>query len=107
MPAWFLGHQWSGDSSGARLRQARVAKNMTIRDLDEATGLSTPTIGNLEAGRIRATLPNLLCLDQVLDVPVAYLGCFEVFPEKALSQRIKKARRSMGLPRKNLPGLSV
>ncbi|NPV92072.1 MAG: helix-turn-helix transcriptional regulator [Firmicutes bacterium] len=96
MPPWLLGHQWSGDSPGARLRQARVSKNMTIRDLSADTGLSVTAIGNLEADKFNAVLPNLRALANALGVPVAYLGCFERLPESTLGQRITKARMYHG-----------
>ncbi|KUK51913.1 MAG: Helix-turn-helix protein, partial [Desulfotomaculum sp. 46_296] len=82
MPPWLLGHQWSGDSPGARLRQARVAKNMTIRDLAAATGLSVTAIGSLEADKFNATLPHLRSL--------------------ASGQRITKARLYHGLTKEEM-----
>lgn len=102
MPPWLLGHQWSGDSPGARLRQARVAKNMTIRDLAAATGLSVTAIGSLEADKFNATLPHLRSLARVLGVPIAYLGCFERLPENTLGQRITKARLYHGLTKEEM-----
>lgn len=102
MPPWLLGHQWSGDSPGARLRQARVAKNMTIRDLAAVTGLSVAAIGNLEADKFNASLPNLRMLAKALGVPVAYLGCFERLPENTLGQRITKARLYHGLTKEEM-----
>nr|WP_078060614.1 helix-turn-helix transcriptional regulator [Desulfotomaculum copahuensis] len=102
MPPWLLGHQWSGDSPGARLRQARVAKNMTIRDLSTATGLSVTAIGNLEADKFNAALPNLRLLAKALGVPIAYLGCFEKLPENTLGQRITKARLYHGLTKEEM-----
>ncbi|KYH31338.1 transcriptional repressor DicA [Moorella mulderi DSM 14980] len=92
----------SGDTPGARLRRARLAKNMTIHDLAVATGLSVKTIGNLEANRTRALLPHLRVLAQVLNVPLYYIGCFENLPEKTLGQRIRKARVFHGLTKEEL-----
>lgn len=102
MPPWLLGHQWFGDSPGARLRQARVAKGMTINDLAAAAGLSTVAISCLEAGKTAAALPNLRKFSDILGVPVSYLGQFESLPENTLGQRIKKARLYHGLTKREL-----
>lgn len=98
----FPSSEWSGDSPGARLRQARVAMNMTIRDLSKVTGLSTQAIGNIEAGKTHATLPTLRILTGVLGVSFAYLGCFDRLPEDTLGQRITKARLYHGLMKKEM-----
>jgi len=80
MPVWLLGHQWSGNSQGARLRQARVTNNMTIRDLCAITGLSNVAIKNLETGKFNASLPNLRMFAKVLRISIGLLGCFEMLP---------------------------
>lgn len=96
------GNILSGDTPGARLRQARLAKNMTIKELAAASGLSAKTISNLEANRTRALLPHLRVLARVLNVPVYYIGCFETLPENTLGQRIRKARVFHGLTKEEL-----
>ena len=97
MPVWLLGHQWTGTSSGARLRQARVTNNMTIRDLCAITGLSDVAIKNLESDKFNASLPNLRMFAKVLRISIGYLGCFEMLPENTLAQRVTKARLFHGL----------
>ena len=97
MPAWFLGHNWTGDTSGSRIRQARVAKVMTITDLATAAGMATATISDLEADKKSPAFLTLRKLSQVLEVPIAFLGCFEGMPEESLGQRITKARHYHGL----------
>jgi len=97
MPVWLLSHQWTGNSPGARLRQAMVTNNMTIRDLCAVTGLSDVTIKNLESDKFNASLPNLRIFAKVLRVSIGYLGCFEILPENTLAQRITKARLFHGL----------
>ncbi|MFZ5649182.1 MAG: helix-turn-helix domain-containing protein [Bacillota bacterium] len=87
-----LGFQYTGDTPGARLRKARLAKNMTIADLVYITGLGKPTIYNLEADKTTARPPCLRTLASALDVPIAYLGKYDDLPEGTLGQRIKKAR---------------
>lgn len=96
------GNILSGDTPGARLRQARLARNMTIKDLAAAAGLSIATIGNLESNRTHASLPHLRILAKVLGVPIAFLGCFERLPENTLGQRITKARLYHGLTKKEM-----
>lgn len=102
MPPWLSGHEWSGDSPGARLRQARIAKNMTIQDLSKAVGITARGISRLETGKVTASLPNLRKLAQVLRVPIAYLGRFEKLPENTLGQRITKARLYHGLTKEEM-----
>ena len=92
LPVWLLGHQWSGNSPGARLRQAKVTNNMTIRDLCAITGLSVTAIKQLEADKFNASLSNLRKFAKVLKVSIEYLGYFEMLPENTLAQRITKAR---------------
>lgn len=96
MPAWLHGHIWYGDSPGARLRQARLIKDMTIRDLAKATQIPRTMISSIESGK-SASIQTLRKLAKVLKVPVSYLGCFETLPEQTLSQRITKARLYHGL----------
>jgi len=52
-----IGSSMVGNSPGARLRQARVTNNMTIRDLCAITGLFNVTIKNLESDKFNASLP--------------------------------------------------
>lgn len=99
LPVWLLAHTWSGDSTAARLRRARVAKGMTIRELAKKAGLTRNTIWRFETEK-SLTLPTLRKLAQALDVPIAYLGCFENLPENTLGQRITKARLSHGFTKK-------
>jgi transcriptional regulator with XRE-family HTH domain len=94
-----------GDNPGDRLRQARIDKGMSIRDLAMASGLTTVTISNLEAGRTTASLLTLRKVTQVLGVPVIYFGYFESLPEDTLGQRIKKARLNHGLMLKELSAI--
>lgn len=105
LPTWLLGHLGQGDSPGARLRQARVAKGMTIRDLAQAVQMTPQAIGNIENGRSTASLPTLRKLARVLKVPVAFLGCFETLPESTLGQRITKARLYHGLTKEEFAQL--
>ncbi|NTW04875.1 MAG: helix-turn-helix transcriptional regulator, partial [Peptococcaceae bacterium] len=69
MLPWMLGHQWIGDTPGARLRQARLKNNMTIRDLSRTSRLSICAIFKLETDRNNASLSNLRSLSEILGVP--------------------------------------
>lgn len=102
MPPWLLGHQWSGDGPGARLRRARVAKNLVIRDLAKEVKMTPEAISYLESGINTASLQTLRKLAKALEVPIAYLGCFEKLPEDTLGQRITKARLYHGLTKKEM-----
>ncbi|WP_281169607.1 helix-turn-helix domain-containing protein [Thermicanus aegyptius] len=82
------------------MRKARLEKNMTHRELSDATGLSVTAISNLERDRFKPTMPNLRKLSTVLGVPISYLGCFETLPENTLGERIRKARLYHGYSKK-------
>ncbi|GED55019.1 XRE family transcriptional regulator [Brevibacillus borstelensis] len=80
------------DTPGGRIRRARVEKNMLLVDLAAATGLSVRSLRLAEQNKSTVSPPNLRKLSEALGVSVAYLGCFENFPEHTLGQRLKKAR---------------
>ncbi len=92
LPPWFFGHEVTGDTSGARLRRARLAANMTIHELAATSGLSRATITAAEADRHQPGIISLRRLAAVLGCSVAHLGRYEDLPEDTLSQRITKTR---------------
>ncbi|MFC8074546.1 helix-turn-helix domain-containing protein [Streptomyces sp. NPDC057307] len=65
------------DAVGPRLKQLRLARDMTLTGLAEATGISVSTLSRLEAGLRRPTLEQLLPLarvhgatiDELVDAP--------------------------------------
>ncbi|WP_409174343.1 hypothetical protein [Brevibacillus fortis] len=93
------------DSPGGRLRAARTAKQMYLVDLAAATGLCTRTIGLAEANKLKVSPPSLRRLSKVLDVSVAFLGCFEKLPESTLGERIVKARLFHGYTKREFAKL--
>jgi len=50
----------------------------------------------MENNHSQPCLPNLRILAQTLDVPIAFLGCFEELPEQTIGQKIRKARLHHG-----------
>ncbi|MDO7787101.1 helix-turn-helix transcriptional regulator [Desulforamulus aquiferis] len=105
MPPVFKSLDWSGDTPGSRLRQARIENNMTIRELAKAISISPENLGKLEADRFNASMHNLRLLSSVLGVSIPYLGCFENLPKKTLGQCIKKARLFHGLTKREFAGI--
>jgi transcriptional regulator with XRE-family HTH domain len=65
------------DAVGPRLKTLRAARNLTLTDLAEDTGISASTLSRLEAGLRRPTLEQLLplarayglTLDDLVDAP--------------------------------------
>ncbi|MCR6689039.1 XRE family transcriptional regulator [Cellulomonas sp.] len=55
---------------GPRLRELRVARDLTLAALAEQTGISVSTLSRLESGRRRPTLELLLPLARVHQVPL-------------------------------------
>ncbi|MEG6615419.1 helix-turn-helix transcriptional regulator [Peptococcaceae bacterium 1198_IL3148] len=90
------------NTPGARLRKARIDKNMTIRDLATIAQIAPNNISLLETDKTKAKLHTLRRLSSALDAPVSYLGCFESLPEDTLGQRISKARHFHGLTKREL-----
>ena len=59
---------------GERIRERRIHKNMSLRELAEALGVSAPTVQRYENGTIRNIDSNTLTrLAEALDTSVSYL----------------------------------
>jgi site-specific DNA recombinase len=80
-----------------RIRQTRLAKKMTIRKLAAAAKMSPEALSYIENEKTKPSLPRLRTLAQILDMTIAYLGCFEDLPEDTLGQKITKARLHLGM----------
>jgi len=83
----------------ARIRNARINQNMTIKELAELSGLTCEAISNIETNKHTPKMPTFRALAKSLKVPISYLGCFEILPEQTLGQKIKKARLFHGYNR--------
>ena len=90
--------------SGSRVRQARLLKGYTIRELAKLIEVTPQTISNIERNVVSTPLATLRELSVVLDKPISYLGCFNKLPEDTLAQRIRKARHYRGLQLKEAAG---
>ncbi|MZP30999.1 helix-turn-helix domain-containing protein [Heliobacterium undosum] len=80
------------NTPGARLFHARSAKGLTIRELAVVSDVTEATISNIENNHGRPTLRVLKKLSAVLDVSLAYLGCYDLLPEESIGQRLRKQR---------------
>jgi len=69
---------------------------MTIKELSELVNMSTSSITYIEAGK-NPSLQTLRKLSNILESPIAYLGCYEKMPDDTIGQKIKKARYYQGL----------
>lgn len=58
---------------GDYLRKARVAADMTVKQLSIATGISEKTINNYEADRHEPRRPNMLAWAMATGVPLSWL----------------------------------
>jgi transcriptional regulator with XRE-family HTH domain len=58
------------DQVGARLKQVRTQRGITLTDLARTTGISKSTLSRLENGQRRPTLELLLALSQAYRVPL-------------------------------------
>lgn len=60
---------------GERIKQCRIAKNMTRTDLAKMVNLTSQHICNIETGRRGLSLSNALILARIFDVDPEYLLC--------------------------------
>jgi len=58
---------------GARIRELRKSKNMTIKELAEQMGVTAGFLGMIERGHRGFTNYRILLLSKVLDTSVHYL----------------------------------
>jgi transcriptional regulator with XRE-family HTH domain len=58
---------------GAKIRKLREARGLTINALSGSSDIPPVMIGQMENGRMRITLENLLCLSRALEVPLVEL----------------------------------
>ena len=61
---------------GIHLKKLRMSKNMTLRDLDAASGIDFSTIGKIESGIRNTYLQDLFALAKGLDIDVLDLITF-------------------------------
>lgn len=86
-------------SVGPRLRFARSARGMTLRDVSTATGISTSTLSRLESGGRRPTLELLLSLARAYAVPIDELvGAPEVGDPRVHVRPVADGRGGVMLP---------
>ena len=79
---------------GARIREARKSKQLKLRDLSLATGLSVPHLSKLENGKARLTVELALELCTVLGVPATY---FFMTPQATPRNRRSVTRAGNGM----------
>ncbi|WP_019851000.1 helix-turn-helix transcriptional regulator [Desulfitobacterium sp. PCE1] len=97
MPPRQTGTVILGNTTGSRVRKARLAKRMTIADLVRASGLSEVTILGIEHNKVNPLLSTLKTLGAVLEVPFYKLAAFDLLPKKTLPEQIKRARLMRGM----------
>lgn len=62
---------------GLRIREARLARNLTLQDLADAVGLSTSMISLVERGRASPSIGSLIAIASALDVAMSDLVASE------------------------------
>ncbi len=87
---------------GARLKQTRLSKGLTIKQLAGNVGMSEVTLGRWEKnlGKIENYPDKVKKICQLLNIGVNYL--FDELKDNSFSAVLKKARFEMGLSRKEL-----
>jgi site-specific DNA recombinase len=90
------------NTPGVRIREKRLEKNLTIRDLSKLTKISETTINKIELNKHFPSILSIRKISTVLNTPIYYIGCFENLPEETLGQKIRKARLYKGLTKREL-----
>ena len=67
--------------------------------------MTTSNLNHIELNNTKASLPTLRELARILEVEIAYLGCFENLPENTVGEKITKARFYQGIAKKELAEL--
>jgi transcriptional regulator with XRE-family HTH domain len=57
----------------ARLREARLARRLTLRALSDKTGLSEPFLSKLERGRVSTSIANLILITRTVGIDLGQL----------------------------------
>lgn len=85
---------------GIKIREARIAKLITQKDLSDKTGISLRTISSIENGK-DTSFSNIICILKALNLVPAL---FDYFPNNVehketktkKSQRFKKSNKNNG-----------
>ncbi len=72
---------------GARIRELRLERSMTLQALAEATGLSPSLISVVERGRSSPSIGSLIVIAEALDVPMSELIAVRVRSEEDIVVR--------------------
>lgn len=97
LPPWQTGITMAGNTVGSRIRRARIAKNMTIKGLVRASGLSEFAIINIEHDKENPSLRTLKILSNTLGISVTELGAFDLLPNNTISEKLTKVRLMLGM----------
>ncbi|MDF2502562.1 MAG: putative transcription factor, like protein [Clostridium sp.] len=89
-------------STAYRIKEIRLQKNLSIKELSSLSNISYNYITALESGRYIPSFKVLNKLSKVLDVPIWYLGYFENIKEDSPQNKFKKARYYHGHTRKDV-----
>lgn len=69
----FIGNKRKQSVVGQKLRNARVNRGITQKELAEITGLSTAMITHLENGKVQASLDSIEKISESLGISICYL----------------------------------
>jgi transcriptional regulator with XRE-family HTH domain len=81
---------------GRRLREARVERNMTLKQLDQESGFSATHISEIERGKTSPTIGALIRIANALGKEPSYFIEEDVLPETSLTLRDKRSAWARG-----------
>ena len=77
---------------GERIRACRQNKGLLIKTLAQKAGISIAGLSGIENGRINPDLQTIKKLAIIFEVPIPFLGCYDMLPETTLLEKLEKAR---------------
>jgi transcriptional regulator with XRE-family HTH domain len=83
----------AGKTIAERLHYIRLSRNLLLKDVAAAAGLSYNTVGGIESGKhTHIGFETIIKLAASIDVSPAWLAAFDSLPEVSCSEQLYKAR---------------
>lgn len=98
-------------TAGERIREARIQRGMTQKQLGERAGIAEPTIRKYELGKLNPKYETMRKIASALDVTVGYIQGYETMNTKQLLDAVRQKdvetlERMFGMPPNSIQFLS-
>lgn len=96
---------YAREKLGKRIREIRISKNITLRDVGEKTGLTPSFISQFERGLTQASIGSINKIADAIDAKMATLFMDDLPPENNFNLRTPSIVRVSERKRLDYPGL--